>query len=359
MTRALVGLAACVIAFAIAFSGWRASPASYDFLALYSSARLVATGHAADVADRDAILRVEHETRPERTLFLNNPNPPALSLVLAPLGALPFDIAYAVMLAILLAALAAAAVLMGPLAAGRAWLFPFAMLAPPSLIALVQAQTTPLILLALAASLRVPPRWSGLLLAAVAFRPQLLPIVAVVALVDRERRWTFVAGVAAVAIVSLALIGTGGLPGYFDLVTSSAGELRPVDIGLPSLLRRVVGGDAAVNLVLSAVLMVVGAIAVLRLPREARIPAASSWSVLASPHALQHDGVLAYPAVARVSRDGRTAALWVGAGIGASILQQAGLPVTALYLLALSAFTLRSVRSTAAGDPGAYSPTNF
>ncbi|HEY6958837.1 MAG TPA: glycosyltransferase family 87 protein [Candidatus Limnocylindria bacterium] len=343
MTRAIVCLGACVIAFAIAFAGWHASPASYDFLALYSSARLVATGHAADVADRDAILRVEHETRPERTLFLNNPNPPALSLVLAPLGALPFDVAYVLMLALLVAALAASAFLLAPLAppGPRAWLFPFAMLAPASLIALVQGQTTPLVLLAIAASLRVAPRRSGLLVAAVAFRPQLLPIFAVVALVDRERRWPFVAGVTAIALVSLALIGPSGLPGYVDLVTSSAGELRPVDIGLPSLVRRVLGGDAFVNLTVSAALMVIGAVAVMRLPRDTRVPAATAWSVLASPHALMHDGVIAYPAVAAVSRDTRGAAMWVGAGIGASIVQQAGLPVAALYLLALAIFTLR------------------
>lgn len=337
----LIGLTS-IVAFAIALAGWRASPASYDFLALYSSARLVATGHAADVADRDAILRVEHETRPERTLLLNNPNPPALALVLAPLGALPFDIAYAVMLATLVAALAAANVLMAPLAVGRAWLFPFAMLAPPSLIALVQGQTTPLILLAIAASLRVRPRWSGLLLAAAAFRPQLLPIVAIVALADRERRWPFVAGIATVTLVSLALVGPGGVPGYLDLVTASAGELRPVEIDLPSLVRRVVGGEALLNLAVSAVLMVAGAIVVLRAPRDTRLPIATSWAVLASPHALQHDGVIAYPAVASVGRDVRSAALWVGSGIGASIVQQAGLPVAPLWLLALSLATVRT-----------------
>ncbi|MGH2491022.1 MAG: hypothetical protein ACRDF9_05885, partial [Candidatus Limnocylindria bacterium] len=137
----------CAAAWAIAFATWSVSPASFDFVALYSSARLVATGRASEVTDRNAILRMENETRPERTLFLNNPNPPVVSLLLAPLGFLPFEVAYAVMLTLLVAALAAAVMLLGALAPPeqRHRLFPFAMLAPPALIALVQGQTTPLI----------------------------------------------------------------------------------------------------------------------------------------------------------------------------------------------------------------------
>jgi hypothetical protein len=120
-----------------------------------------------------------------------------------------------------------------------------------------------------------------------------------------------------------------------------------VDIGLPSLVRRLVGGDAIVNLVLAAATMVVGALAVVRLPMAERLAAASSWSVLASPHALQHDGVIAYPAAASVSRGPRAAAIWVGTGIAASILQQAGLPVAALWLLVLALATSRARAQTA------------
>lgn len=156
-------LAILIVCAAEWLTGWvthRSAPAGFDFIAIYASARLVATGQPAAVVDREAIFAVERATLPERDIYLNNPNPPALSLILAPIGALPFEIAYAVMLTLSVAALAAAAFLIAPLAAAdqRFRLFPFALLAPPSTIALAHGQTTPLLLLAVAASLRAP-RW--------------------------------------------------------------------------------------------------------------------------------------------------------------------------------------------------------
>ena len=80
---------------------------------------------------------MEHATLPQRTILLNDPNPPALALLMAPLGALPLTAAYAIWTALGVAALAGAAVLLGRLADAtqRMRLLPFAMLAPPSLIA--------------------------------------------------------------------------------------------------------------------------------------------------------------------------------------------------------------------------------
>jgi hypothetical protein len=339
LRRAPVVLVVCAAAWAIAFATWSVSPASFDFVALYSSARLVATGRATEVTDRNAILRMENETRPERTLFLNNPNPPVVSLLLAPLGFLPFEVAYAVMLTLLVAALAAAAILLGTLAPPeqRRRLFPFAMLAPPALIALVQGQTTPLILLAVAGALRAPPRWSGVLLGLVAMRPQFLPLFAVAALLDRERRWPFVGTVVAVAVASFAVVGPAGIPGYIDLVTYSAAELRPVDLGLASLIRRFgAGEDAIVSLAISAVALVVGAIAILRERGEDRVVRTSTWSLFAAPHALPHDGILAYPTVAARSQTTRATVLWVASGLVVAIVHQAGLPIASLWLLALA-----------------------
>jgi len=337
--RALAILVVCAAAWGIAFAAWSVSPATFDFIALYSSARLVALGRAAEVTDREAIAEIEHEIRPERTRFLNNPNPPVVSLLLAPLGFLPFELAYGVMLTLLVATLAAAAILLGALAPPerRRRLFPFAMLGPPALIALVQGQTTPLILLALAGALRASPRWSGLLLGLTAMRPQFLPLFAVAALLDRERRWPFVAVVAAVAAASFALVGPSGIPGYLELVTYSAAELRPVDLGLASLMRRFgVGEDALVNLAISAVALAVGAVAILRERDEDRVVRASTWSLVAAPHALPHDGILAYPTVAARSETALATVAWVGSGLLVSIVHQTGLPIASLWLLALA-----------------------
>jgi len=343
--RAIAGIVLCAAAWGIAFATWSASPASFDFVALYASARLVATGHAADVTDRHAIQAMEHDVRPERTLFLNNPNPPIVSLLLAPFGFLPFEVAYATWLTLLVASLYAAALLLGRLAAEtqRRRLFPFALLAPPSLIALVQGQTTPLILLAIAASLFTPPRWSGLLLAVTAMRPQFFPLFAVAALLDRERRWPFIAGTAAVVVGSLALVGPAAIPGYVDLVTYSAAELRPVDLGVASLVRRFgAGEDAIVSLAVSALALAAAAVVLFRSRSDERVVRAGAWSLFAAPHALPHDAILAYPVVAAHAQATLPTLAWVVSGLVVAIAHQAGLPVAALWLLAAAAWPRRA-----------------
>lgn len=339
MRRAIVGIVLCATAWSIAYTTWAASPASYDFVALYASARLVALGRPADVTDRHAIEAMEHEIRPERTLFLNNPNPPVVSLILAPLGFLPFEIAFATWLTVLVVSLYAAALLLGRLAAEtqRRRLLPFALLAPPSLIALVQGQTTPLILLAVTASLFTPPRWSGLLLAVTAMRPQLFPLFALVAILDGDRRWPFIGGATGVAASSLALVGPGAIPGYIDLVTYSAAELRPVDLGVASLVRRFgAGEDAVVSLAISALALAAAAIVLVRARSDERVVGAGTWSLFAAPHALPHDAIFAYPALAARSHATLATAAWVGSGVVVSIMHQAGLPIASLWLLALA-----------------------
>src|SRR5688500_3063323 len=65
-----------VAAWLIAFVTWSSEPAGYDFVAFYAAARLVATGAASSLTDAGALLAMEHAALPERTILLNNPNPP-------------------------------------------------------------------------------------------------------------------------------------------------------------------------------------------------------------------------------------------------------------------------------------------
>ena len=319
---------------------WSIEPAGYDFVALYASARLVATGAASSVTDADALLAMEHAALPQRNVLLNNPNPPALALLMAPLGALPIVPAYAIWAGLGAAALAAAAFCLGGLAdpRQRMRLLPFALLSPPSLIALAEGQTTPFVLLAVAASLRAPPLWSGALLGLAAFRPQLLPLLALVALTERRRAIGLVATTVAVGLVSLATVGFEGMARYPDLLTRIATELRPGELGLAALVRRVVGGDDIVlNTALAVILYAIGAVAVFIRSRmfTTRVVDASTWSILAAPHALLHDGVMAYPAVARAAITTGATVLWVGSGIAVALIQQAGIPLAPLWLLAI------------------------
>jgi len=339
LRRAPAILAICAAAWLIGWVTQRSSPAGFDFIAIYASARLVATGNPGAVTDREAIFAVEHATLPERTIFLNNPNPPALSLVLAPIGALPFDISYAVMLTLCVAALAASAFLIAPLAAAdqRMRLFPFAMLAPPSTIALAEGQTTPFMLLAVAASLRAPPALSGALLGLVALRPQLLPLFAVIALADRRRRVPFLIVVAAVALVSFLMVGPDGVVRYLDLVGPAAAELRPGELGLAALARRVgIGGDDALaSLALSALAVLAAAVLLLRAKAERRMVLAPPATLLSVPHVLLHDALLVYPTIAARALTTRSTLLWILTGLVVVLVHEAGIPVAPLWLLAL------------------------
>ena len=333
-------------AWLIAFATWSTQPAGYDFVALYAAARLVATGAPSSVTDASALLAMEHAALPERTIFLNNPNPPALALLMAPLGALPLVPAYAIWTALGAAALAAAAYLLGRLAdpRQRMRLLPFAILAPPSLIALAEGQTTPFVLLAVAGSLRAPPLWSGALLGLAAFRPQFLPLFALVALAERRRAIGLVITTAMVALVSLATVGFEGMRRYPDLLTRIATELRPGELGLAALVRRVLGAeDIVLNVALALILYGIGAAAMLVRSRgfTTRVVDASTWSILAAPHALLHDGLMAYPAIARAATTTSATALWVGSGIAVALIQQAGFPLAPLWLLGLWWFSGR------------------
>jgi hypothetical protein len=343
-----------VAAWSIAFVTWSVEPAGYDFVAFYSSARLVATGHGSSATDPEALLAMEHETLPQRDILLPNANVPALALVMAPLGLLPISVAFAIWSAAGVLALIGAALLLGWLSSApqRVRLFPFALLAPTSLIALVEGQTTPFVLLAIAGSLRAPPLASGLLLGLVAFRPQLLPIYAVVALAERRRAVGLLATIAAVVIVSFITVGTEGLSHYPAQLSIAATELRPGELGLVPLVRRVIGGDdVLLNLALAAIAAIAGAAAVLIRSRgfATRAVDASVWSLLAAPHALLHDGVVAYPAVARVATTTRATVIWVGSGLAAALIQQAGIPLAPFWLLALWWFSGRRPESRPAG----------
>src|SRR5205823_11523787 len=63
--RPLGLIALCAVAaWLIAFITWSNGPWGYDFIALYSAARLVATGHPADVTDLPSLIAMERSVQP-------------------------------------------------------------------------------------------------------------------------------------------------------------------------------------------------------------------------------------------------------------------------------------------------------
>jgi len=92
---------------------------------------------------------------------------------------------------------------------------------------------------------------------------------------------------------------------------------------------------ALASLALSAVAMVIVAIFVLSQRGEDRMKLAPPATLLSVPHALLHDGVLAYPTVASRALSTRSTLLWVITGLLAALVHEAGIPVAPLWLLAL------------------------
>jgi hypothetical protein len=141
-----------------------------------------------------------------------------------------------------------------------------------------------------------------------------------------------------VIVISFLTAGVEGMARFPAILGLAATELRPGELGLAALVRRVVSGDdLALNAGLALVIYAIAAGAVLIRSRvfTTRVVDSSLWSILAAPHALLHDGVMAYPSVARAATTTRATAVWIGSGIVVALVHQAGIPVAPLWLLAL------------------------
>jgi hypothetical protein len=107
------------------------------------------------------------------------------------------------------------------------------------------------------------------------------------------------------------------------------------------------------NATLAVVIYAIGAIAVFARSHmfSTRTIDASLWSILAAPHALLHDGVMAYPAVARAATTTGAAVVWVGSGIAVALIQQAGIPLAPIWLLVVWWVSTRRGRVTSLRSP--------
>jgi hypothetical protein len=353
--RLPLAVAVALIAFVVAALSGAVDLQAHDFVAIYAAARLVALGRGPEILDPNAILQMEHAVQPARDLLLPWVHPPAVALLLAPLGALPILPAFAVMTALGTAALAVAAYRLAPLAAAgqRHRLYPFALLAPTSTIALTQGQTTPEVLLLVAGAIGARPFVAGLLLGLTAIRPQTLPLFGVAALGDRARLAGFTTGVAIVALLSLVAVGPSGLARYASQLVTAGSWAATGEYGVGTAIGWIGPalwlGIPLIGITLAALSLVLGAVIVLRGPL--RIEQAAVWSLLASPHTLLHDGVLAYPAIGVCARSTRRTVLLVGGGVAAALLHQWGAPVGPLYLAGVAVLTrAEAARDRARGE---------
>jgi hypothetical protein len=352
--RLPLAVAVALTAFVVAALSGAIDLQAHDFVAIYAAARLVALGRGPEILDPNAILQMEHAAQPARDLLLPWVHPPAVALLLAPLGALPILPAFVAMTALGTAALAIAAYRLAPLAhpGQRHRLYPFALLAPSSTIALTQGQTTPEVLFLVSSALGARPFVAGLLLGLTAIRPQTLPLFGVAALGDRARLAGFATGVAIVTLLSLVVVGPGGVARYASQLVTAGSWAATGEYGVKTAIGWIgpalALGFPLVGLALAALSLVIGAALVLRGPL--RIEQAALWSLLASPHTLLHDGVLAYPAIAVCARSTQRTLLLVGGGVAAALLHQWGAPVAPVYLAGVAILTsVQAARDRARG----------
>jgi hypothetical protein len=208
--------------------------------------------------------------------------------------------------------------------------------------------------LLVASAIGAGPFVSGLLLGLTAIRPQTLPLFGVAAIGDRARLAGFATGVGVIALLSLLVVGPGGVAQYASqLVTASswaATGAYGVGTAIGWIGPALALGIPLVGLALAALSLIIGAALVLRGPL--RIEQAAVWSLLASPHTLLHDGVLVFPAIAVCARSTRRTLVLVGGGIVAALLHQWGVPVGPFYVAGVAVLTAAdAARDRARGAP--------
>jgi hypothetical protein len=337
-----LGLVAVLAALAIGAVSAVIDVRSHDFVALYAAARLVLDGRGPAVLDPAAVLAAEHAAEPTRDVLLPFVHPPVVALALAPLAATGIVPAVIAMTALNVGCLAWSLTRLGRLAAAgqHTRLFALALFAPPALIALTQGQTSPAVLALVASAAGARPLGRGLALGLTLIRPQTFPLLALAALTDRTAALGLAAGAAIVVGGSAIVVGPDGLASYIATLVSATGWSTTGEQGV----RTAIGwagpalalGIGTAGLVASAVCALAGAVIVRRRRDTDAIARASLWSLLASPHVLLHDGLLAYPAVASASTTTRRALALALSGYAVALIHQAGLPIAPFWLLGLT-----------------------
>lgn len=341
MTAILIraGAIGVSIAFAAAVLSLAMSqPAAMDFIAHYSAARLVLAGQGPAILDPAAVLAVERAVAPEREVLLPYLRPPAFALVMAPLGALPFTAAFVV-----------TAVLDFVIIATSLWLLkrddqrllgaPLVLLvSPPAAIAVSHAQMSPLALLLVALATRADPRTGGFALGLSLLRIQTAPLLLLAGVLDPRRRWWTVAGAVVVVAASAAVVGVEGLIRYVSVLAQTSDLIRTGEVGQRVSIGWTgaalwAGAPGVLGLVISLASLAAGAVMTARARSEDRLAIAALWSLLASPHVLVHDAVLAFPAVLVIASRQR---LWDVGSTAAWLAHVLVAPIGVLWSLALA-----------------------
>ncbi len=293
-----------------------------DYLAHWTGGRMLLDGDVAQLYDPAA----QHARQtpvtggaPELAWFVA---PPMAALVFAPFAALPFGLSGAVWTVVSIGLLLASMVLLRPMVprlGDRSWrLVTVALAATQPVLELVGAgQDSALSLFVWVSGMRLlstgRDRWAGAVFALGLVKPQLFVLVPIVLLAQRRLSAlaAWLATAAAIGLVSLTVVGPTAVrdwlavpfsPLYQEVVQArQAWKMEGVPSFLVSLAPSSLSSVAQlVGIVAAGVLVALFAVTVWRAPRSSVGPVwafAALTTVVASPHLLSYDLVLAVPAL--------------------------------------------------------------
>jgi hypothetical protein len=292
-----------------------------DYLAHWTAGRLFLDGDLAHLYDADFQARLQHAlvgAGDDVSWFVG---PPFTALLYVPFAAMPYVLSGVLWTVLSFGSLLLALWLVRPLVPRLSQDWPLVVLAvlasQPVLEVIGAGQDSAFTLLVWAGGLRLiaagRDAWAGVVFGLGLIKPQVVALVPPTFLV--QRRWralaTWVAVAVALGALSLAVVGVDGFHEWISTLLSRRYD-EQVNLGqawkqqsVSALLIAVVPpalGDAAQNvgLVLCAALVVVFLVAATRAPRAAVLDVwvlAALTTVVASPHLLVYDLLIAYPAL--------------------------------------------------------------
>jgi hypothetical protein len=193
--------------------GLGGSPLFYDFSVFHQAGVLANEGRAGDAYDDDRMIAAEQAAFPGNTLRLPWNYPPTFQMMLMPLGALPYVVAWLVWSGVLYGfyALLARRLVDDP---DR---FLFLLLAPGAAVNLFFGQNGILSTILLGGGvflLRARPALGGVLLGMMAYKPQLALLIPFALLAGREWRALIAAVLSQTALMLASLLVLGADPWF-------------------------------------------------------------------------------------------------------------------------------------------------
>jgi hypothetical protein len=353
-----------------ALRGWRNAGHS-DFVAFATAGRILNAGSRCIYClPAEAQAQVRLLGHPLDIGLDHYANPPLAAWLLRPIAALPLGEAAGIFLAVSIAAVVAAAILLGRVLPGqtpgrRALIAICAVTVAPGVGALTYVQWDPLLLLAVAGALVVGRRddrfAAGALLSVLLLKPQTIWLVVPALLI--AGRWRTLTGLCSGAAVwaasTVAIVGTSGVAEWLRSNTQTyVGETWKT-AGLPGLVVQVTGRSSlaipcGAICGLAAVALLWKVRARLRTDAALTVAVGLALSVLATPHVFSADLMLLAPLVVLLAARRPDLAIAATGVLWAAFLVQeppAGLPVHAIGLAAVAGLLAAALTRFEASAP--------